>query len=566
MITFAFISFIAGMLTVLAPCVLPLLPVVIGSTAGSRSRATPFIVVGSLALSIIIFTYVLKVSTAFVMIPAEVWSYLSGGILTLFGLTLLLPHWWAKVPGVNRLTINSNKVMGSGYQQKSFWGDVLVGASLGPIFSTCSPTYFVILASVLPVSFFLGSIYLLAYTFGLGLVLLLVGVLGERFTHKLTWLADPESWFKRGLGLLFIILGLAIAVGWEKKLETSILNSGYFDVTKVETGLLQQVDKPVPLIATSTDSTKIAPLPGVPYKELVNPSGFVNTGGRPIKIGDYVGKKVILLEILTYSCINCQRTFPYVTAWYNKYKDDGFIVIGIHTPEFAFEKDEANVAAAMKKFGITFPVVLDNDYGTWNAYGNKFWPRKYLIDIHGNVVYDHIGEGAYDEIEMKIKDLLKERAQFLGEAVTTDNNLAVNNVAPVSVSTESPETYFGAARNEFLANGARGVVGEQNLVLPKTFNLNSLYLGGGWKIDEESVAPALGAQVVYRYKATNVYLVASGDSPVVVEVWQDGVLQKEITIKESELYQLVHNPVAGEHILELKVRDNGAHFYTITFG
>lgn len=149
------------------------------------------------------------------------------------------------------------------------------------------------------------------------------------------------------------------------------------------------------------------------YIEIKDPSGFVNTDDKPIRISDYVGKKVILLNVMTFSCINCQRTFPYVNSWYDTYKDEGLIVIGIHTPEFAYEKNKANVEEAMMKFGITYPVVLDNDYKTWRAYGNRYWPRKYLIDIHGNIVYDHIGEGAYKETEAKIQELLKERTEVL---------------------------------------------------------------------------------------------------------------------------------------------------------
>jgi thiol-disulfide isomerase/thioredoxin len=152
----------------------------------------------------------------------------------------------------------------------------------------------------------------------------------------------------------------------------------------------------------------------VPYVEIVNPAGFVNTNDKPVKLSDYVGKQVILLDVMTYSCINCQRTFPYVNTWYEKYRDEGLIVVGLHTPEFAFEKDKTNVEKAMKEFGITFPVVLDNDYATWNALDNRFWPHMYLIDIHGNIVYDHIGEGAYAETESKIKELLTERENFLG--------------------------------------------------------------------------------------------------------------------------------------------------------
>src|SRR3989344_7615215 len=153
-----------------------------------------------------------------------------------------------------------------------------------------------------------------------------------------------------------------------------------------------------PLSEMETGVGKNVESDGEKYKEIVNPSGFVNTDG--ITVGSQVGKKVVLVDFMTYSCINCQRTFPYLNAWYKKYKDQGLEIIGIHTPEFAFEKDIENVREAMKRFGIMHPVVLDNDYATWRAYGNRFWPRKYLIDIHGDIVYDHIGEGAYEETEM----------------------------------------------------------------------------------------------------------------------------------------------------------------------
>jgi len=240
--TFLIISFIAGVLTVLAPCILPLLPVVVGSSATGRSKSTPYVVVGSLALSIIVFTYLLKASTAFIMIPQEVWTYLSGGILLLFGLTLVFPALWEHIPGVSLLSRKSNVLVGSGYQKKSIWGDALIGAGLGPIFSTCSPTYFVILASVLPSSFLLGTVYLLAYVLGLSLILLFIALIGERLVARLGVLSDSRGWFKRGIGVFFILLGLAIAVGYEKKLEVSILDSGYFDITKVEQFLLQKFE------------------------------------------------------------------------------------------------------------------------------------------------------------------------------------------------------------------------------------------------------------------------------------------------------------------------------------
>lgn len=224
----------------MAPCILPLLPVVVGASASGRSKTTPYVVVGSLAVSIIIFTYLLKASTAFIMIPPEVWTYLSGGILILFGVFLLFPSLWKKVPGISKLSRKSNLLVGEGYKKKSFWGDVLIGAGLGPVFSSCSPTYFIILASVLPASFLLGTAYLFAYTFGLSLVLLLIALLGERFAGKLSRFSDSRGWLKRIVAIVFILLGIAIATGYEKKLEVKILDSGYFDVTKIEQFLLEK--------------------------------------------------------------------------------------------------------------------------------------------------------------------------------------------------------------------------------------------------------------------------------------------------------------------------------------
>jgi cytochrome c biogenesis protein CcdA len=190
---FLVVSFLAGILTVLAPCILPVLPVVIGSSASGRSRWTPYVVVGSLALSVIAFTFVLKVSTAFIMIPPQFWTYLSGGIFALFGITLVFPAVWENIPGLGKVSVGANKLMGKGMKQGTLVGDALVGAALGPIFSTCSPTYFVILASVLPASLALGTAYLLAYVAGLSLVLLLIALLGQRFADRLNVFSGMET-------------------------------------------------------------------------------------------------------------------------------------------------------------------------------------------------------------------------------------------------------------------------------------------------------------------------------------------------------------------------------------
>ena len=239
-ITFLFVAILAGALTVLAPCILPLLPIVIGSGVNGRSKWTPYIVISSLSASIVLFTFLLKASTLFISIPNSVWSYISGGVLLLFGLVLIFPKLWNLVPGVTKVSTTSNKLMGTGHQKKSIWGDVLVGAALGPVFSSCSPTYFVILAAVLPESFIVGTVYLLAYVAGLAIILLLITLLGQKFLGRLISLSDGEGWFKKGLGVLFILLGIAICLGYDKDFETYLLDNNYLSgVIQFENSLIE---------------------------------------------------------------------------------------------------------------------------------------------------------------------------------------------------------------------------------------------------------------------------------------------------------------------------------------
>jgi cytochrome c biogenesis protein CcdA/thiol-disulfide isomerase/thioredoxin len=415
------------MLTVLAPCILPLLPVVIGTAATGRSKWTPFVVVGSLSASIIAFTFLLKASTALIEVPPAFWSGVSGGILVLFGITLAFPFLWARIPGVGKMSTSANGVLGKGMQKKNVWGDVLIGAALGPIFSTCSPTYFVILATVLPVSIALGTVYLLAYAAGLAILLLLIAFIGQRFANTLTNVAGKDGRAKRIIGVTFIVLGILIVTGYEKKLETRLLESGWFDITQFEHKLLR-VTEPVHdeaadaienqcamrgsdmcakmdrvAIRDAVDAMK----PHLTYQEIVNPGGYLNTNGAPISIGEQVrAGKVVLIDFMTYSCVNCRAVIPHLNRWHEEYRDDGLVVIGIHSPEFAFERERENVEKALVSLGVLFPVVLDNEFGTWRAYSNRYWPHLYLIDREGNIVYDHPGEGAYEETGANIREVL----------------------------------------------------------------------------------------------------------------------------------------------------------------
>ena len=239
--TFLFISFLAGILTVLAPCVLPLLPVIIGgSITDGVDKRKSYVIIGSLVVSIVLFTLLLKWSTAFVMVPPFVWQYISGIILILVALTMIFPGLWERLPFVASMGINSNKALGVGYMKKNIWGDIIVGASLGPVFSSCSPTYFIILATVLPQSFARGLLDLFAYALGLGLILLFVSLLGQRLTGRLDKISDPHNWVKRSIGIVFLLIGIFVITGLDKKIQSSITTSGFFDITSVEQKLLQK--------------------------------------------------------------------------------------------------------------------------------------------------------------------------------------------------------------------------------------------------------------------------------------------------------------------------------------
>lgn len=228
------LSFIAGVLTVAAPCILPLLPVIVGgsvTTEDSKRKGwfRPLVVAASLAASVVAFTLFLKVTTLLLGVPQEVWNVLAGGIVLLFGLNLLLPVAWEKLMVATGLNLKTNKLLGASYGKKGLARDMLLGAALGPVFSSCSPTYALIVAAVLPVSFGQGLVYLMAYAFGLAAILLLVAILGQSVARKLGWLSNPKGWFRRTIGILFVIVGIAVMFGLDRKFQAFVLEQGWYD-------------------------------------------------------------------------------------------------------------------------------------------------------------------------------------------------------------------------------------------------------------------------------------------------------------------------------------------------
>ncbi len=237
--TLLFVSFLAGALTVLAPCILPLLPVIIGGSLledGKKDRnLRPYLITASLAISVIVFTLLLKATTALLGVPQSVWQIISGTIVLLLGLQLLVPSWWEKLVAASGLYTKSNELVSQGYTQDSTAGAILMGAALGPVFNSCSPTYALIVAVVLPISFLEGIIYIIAYALGLALMLLLISLLGQNLTRRIGWLGNPHGTFRKVIGGLFVIAGLLVIFGLDKKVQVFVLDRGWYDpVMRIE--------------------------------------------------------------------------------------------------------------------------------------------------------------------------------------------------------------------------------------------------------------------------------------------------------------------------------------------
>lgn len=377
--------------------------------------------------------------------------------------------------------------------------------------------------------------------------------------------------------------------GNDIKIEDAALDGTAVTLSPTEETSGTVVGKTTPPPTAKTLSAKKTAYPRA--KELVRPSGFSNTdtlgllNTNEFLLKDFIGKKVILVDFWTYSCINCQRTIPYLNNWYSKYKDKGLLIVGVHTPEFEFERSKSNVDAAIAKFGIHYPVVLDNEYGTWGAYGNRYWPHKYLIDIDGFIVYDHIGEGGYEATELQIQKALTERANRIGGAsgITMQITTPKDAVAVDASKVSSPETYFGSARNTNLAGGTSLKAGVQNFDPVTDPKANMLYLTGGWNFTKEYAQNlTAGGKITYYYNAKSVYLVLGAPNTIRVKVLRDGKPLDETNagkdiryekgesifyVSEERLYDIIGDKAGyGTHIIELTVDGSGLNAFAFTFG
>lgn len=374
--------------------------------------------------------------------------------------------------------------------------------------------------------------------------------------------ADNLSALAVGVGVVALIVGFGVYFN-NPELNQAAGNPGEFVSTVSDGGQRVQVDK---------SQFRTAP-------ELAGISNYIST--EPVTLADLKGK-VVLVDFWTYSCINCIRTIPYLNAWYEKYADDGLVIVGVHSPEFDFEKEPANVQAAVDKFGIKYPVVQDNDRDTWSAYENRYWPRKYLVDDEGFIRYDHIGEGAYEETEKVIQALLQERAANMGMTVDIDTSTAnPEDAQSVNFSQiNTPELYFGYDYARTPLGNAEGFKPGQTVAYALADDAeitpNRIYLSGDWANNADYMELKSGTgKIVLEYSAKAVNIVAGGagtvqvaedGKPLADDAGRDLTEDGSFEIDGQRLYNLVSHDRYGQRTLTIDVTGEGFQIYTFTFG
>jgi cytochrome c biogenesis protein CcdA/thiol-disulfide isomerase/thioredoxin len=537
------IGLAAGFITAISPCVLPVLPIVFagGATGGRRK---PFAIIAGLVLSFTAFTLFGVWLLRKLGLPEDLLRNIAIVLLFLVAATLLFP----KVEEIVqrpflRLTRRPSGDLGGG---------LLLGASLGLVFVPCAGP---VLAAITVVGAtqdvgFRAIVLTLAYAIGAAIPMLVVAFGGRAGMNALRPHAHR---IRQVLGVVVALTALAIAFNVDRHFQTAL--PGYTQAlqNKVEdsSSAQRQLEKLRGHTRQVAATTSLQDYGRAP--ELTGLTNWINS--KPLTLKQLRGK-VVLIDFWTYSCINCLRTLPHVKAWYRTYHDKGLVVIGVHTPEFAFEHVPSNVRGAVKRLGVTYPVALDNDYATWNAFQNQYWPAKYLIDRRGHLRYYHFGEGSYDTTEARIRTLLGENAGMLPVA----NELA----DPTPTGLMTPESYLGYER---LARFAQKSVTPNRFAtydLPASdLQQDELAYGGRWKVQAQRIVAGPDAQLRLRFRARSVHLVLGGRGSVAVIV--DGKPVGVVPVRGSRLYTLARLPDLRSRLLELHFSP-GVEAYAFTFG
>ncbi|HVT65669.1 MAG TPA: cytochrome c biogenesis protein CcdA [Mycobacteriales bacterium] len=574
------IGFLAGLLTIVTPCILPVLPAVVASgiTAGGRRRASA--IAAGLALSF------------------GLSALLSIRILTALGLPLGLRYDVALVvlyilaigflvPRAGDLIERPFARLGAGRAPNSSARGLVLGASLGLLYLPCAGPIFSAITAVgaRRGSFGLGAVALTAaYSLGIAAPIFALVLLTERLTTAVAWLRAHAVRVRQAGGAMLLASAVAITFGAATSLQTSIpsytasierhlTNSSSItaDLNRIgnphesqQAKHLQEAlngGRPSPALTPMADSVPMVSAADLPSYGLApgfaDVTRWLNTpGGAALSLPQLRGK-VVLIDFWTYSCINCLRSLPHVEAWYSRYHADGFEVIGVHTPEFDFEHSPNNVAAAVARLKVQYPVAMDNDYGTWDAWGNNSWPAEYLIDATGRVRYGSVGEGDYGVTEAAIRALLTAAGASHLPATT-----AIPDRTPMRQST--PESYLGYDRLERYVGTPVAHDVQRTYTYASSLPANHLTYGGAWTVGAQDIQAGPGASLRLQVNATDIYLVMAGTGDVTATLNGKPLPAKHVSGVPT-LYTILAGAQPQHGVLQLSF-DPGIKAYAFTFG
>lgn len=571
-------ALVAGAGTALSPCVLPVLPAVLSAgVTGGRRRPLGVVtgIVASFTFATVALVYVIDA----LGLPDDLVRWIAIGTLGVFGVVLLVPSLADRVEAlVSRLVPGPRRGAGDG-----FGSGFLLGLSLGLVYAPCAGP---ILAGVITVSasqdFTAGKLAVaLSYAVGSGLVLYGLILGGRRLVDRWRpWRGQVQM----AMGALLVATAAAMSADLDIRFQTAIADQlPSFLVNP--TGAIEESGTVADDLAAVRgghgtaeggveEAAAGAELPrlGAAPDFVATQEWFNTPEASPLSIQELTSEgHVVLIDFWTYTCINCIRTLPYLRAWDEEYRNDGLTIVGVHAPEFAFEKDAGNVADAIADNGIRYPVVQDNELGTWSAFGNQYWPAKYLIGADGQVRFVHFGEGAYEETEEAIRSLLAEAGDpdLGGEARATTER--------IDPKLRTPETYLGFERAQGWVVPPRPGTSDYASVPAAELDLNQFAYAGRWEVDAESGTAVSDPAIHLSFQARRVFLVLGSDNGTAeVEVELDGrpiaggdsgadVSDSTVRVDGQRLYRLVDLPKAARHALTLHF-DPGVSGYAFTFG
>ena len=540
------VAFVAGVVTAVSPCVLPVLPIVLaGGATGSPRR--PYAVVAGLVASFTVFTLSAAALLSALGLPDDLLRTIAIAVVVVVGLSLLWPR-LGDLLGRPFHALARRRPSDAG-------GGFLLGVSLGLLFTPCAGPVIGAVATVAATQSVTGETVLITLAYGLGAGSVLLGVaIAARRGMSLRSVRAHAPVVRRALGVAILGVAALMVAGVDKDLQTRVP-----EYTRALQGLEESA-------AAQGELERLVGTPGLAEEERLGDFGpapefdgidlWLNS--EPLRMETLRGK-VVLIDFWTYSCINCLRTLPHVRAWDEAYRDDGLVIVGVHTPEFAFERDADNVRRAVRDLGVSYPVALDNAYGTWAAWQNRYWPAKYFVDRSGRLRYAHFGEGGYEESERVLRRLLAE---------DSDAELVSEGIDDETPSGEqTPETYLGYQRLDRFVGSELVPDRESEYSIPDYLPLHGVAYGGHWTVESERIVAGEGARLRLAFHAHDVFLVlgASGGSGS-VEVSVDGERVGTVPITVDDLYTLARIPgEKRDHVLDLRLSP-GTEAYAFTFG